>query len=75
MPIHIGRWHIEYHKRAIYITREPNPNCPNCNGSRGGWIAYGTDADWDECACLAQLRNWRIPLWPSTNRAYTEEPL
>lgn len=73
-PMRIGRWHIEWHQRAIHITREPDPNCPNCNGSRGGWIGTNTHADWDECQCLDQLRTWRIPLWRRPNHWHIQEP-
>ncbi|MEV8403571.1 hypothetical protein [Streptomyces niveus] len=74
MPIRIGRWHIEYHQRAIHIVREPAPNCPDCNGTGGGWIGTSQHADWDECACLDDVRTWRLPLWLRATRQYTEEP-
>ncbi|MDX3230550.1 hypothetical protein [Streptomyces sp. ME19-01-6] len=63
MPIRKGRWQIELHRRAIHITREPDPDCPDCTGNRGGWQPNGTGPDWDECPCLDQLRTWRVPLW------------
>jgi hypothetical protein len=59
-----GRWQIELHQRAIYLTRQPDPHCPDCRGDLGGWVPHGADVDWDECACLDQLRTWRLPLWP-----------
>lgn len=71
--ITFGRWTAELYQRAIHVTREPDPHCPNCAGSRGGWIPYGDDADWDECSCLDQLRTWRLPLWPGA-RTTAEEP-
>ncbi|MFJ2110544.1 hypothetical protein ACIOEX_01225 [Streptomyces sp. NPDC087850] len=74
MPLRIGRWQAELHQRAIHITREPDPHCPNCAGSRGSWMPHHLGADWDECACLDQLRTWRIPLWPHANHQYTKEP-
>ncbi|WP_445520517.1 hypothetical protein [Streptomyces sp. NEAU-174] len=71
MPIRIGRWQAELHQRAIYITREPNPNCPDCSGERRAWWV---DSPYDEpCHCLDQLRTWRLPLW--RRRPYpVEEP-
>lgn len=63
MPIRLGRWEIDLYQRAIHITREPDPDCPDCAGEKGGWIAYRGDAEWDECQCLDQLRTWRFPLW------------
>lgn len=72
MSIRIGRWQLELHRRAIHITREPDPNCPDCFGSRGGWQPTNFGADWDECQCLDQLRTWRIPYWPRTTTTYAE---
>lgn len=63
MAIRLGRWEMDIYQRAIHITREPDPHCLECSGEKGGWIAYGGDVDWDECACLDQLRTWRLPLW------------
>jgi hypothetical protein len=73
MGIRIGRWHLNTTLRAVYITREPDPTCPNCAGSSGSWMPHGIDADWDECPCLDQLRTWTIPLLPR-NRNYEEAP-
>ncbi|MFE9850258.1 hypothetical protein ACFYPN_15810 [Streptomyces sp. NPDC005576] len=73
MKIHIGRWRLSAIRRAVYIGHEPNPNCPDCRGSWGGWTT-NTHTDWDECHCLAQLRTWTIPLWPRTTRHYEEAP-
>ncbi|MEU7032678.1 hypothetical protein ABZ958_03205 [Streptomyces sp. NPDC046237] len=73
MPVRLGRLQLELHRRAIHITREPNPHCPDCSGSRGGWIPIGGDVDWDECQCLDQLRTWRLPIWPPA-RHTSEEP-
>ncbi|WP_458089340.1 hypothetical protein [Streptomyces malaysiensis] len=74
MPIRIGRWQIELHQRAIYITREPDPNCPDCRGSQGAWQAHDCGGDWDECPCLDQLRTWRLPLWRRRPSYYSEAP-
>ncbi|MEV0779235.1 hypothetical protein [Streptomyces sp. NPDC050428] len=74
MTIRIGRWHIEYHQLAIHLTREPDPHCPNCGGTGGGWMSHRLGADWDECPCLDAIRTWRLPLWPRAHRQYTEEP-
>lgn len=74
MPIRIGRWQLELHQRAIHITREPDPNCPHCRGSQGGWQRNGHGADWGECPCLDQLRTWRLPLWRRNTSYYTEAP-
>lgn len=67
-PIHIGRWWIEYHRRAIHITAEPkravDPNCTSCRGQGGhGWITEHDSPDWEDCQCVEELHNWRIPLW------------
>ncbi|WP_100577198.1 hypothetical protein [Streptomyces sp. CB01201] len=70
--LRIGRWTVGLYQRAVNVTREPDPNCPDCSGSRGGWIAYGSDAGWDECACLDQLRTFRLPLWPRARHTETE---
>lgn len=59
-----GRWTVELYRRAIHLTRHPDPNCPDCNGTLGGWAQHGDIHDWDTCACLNQLRFWRLPLWP-----------
>jgi hypothetical protein len=64
-----GRWQIELHQRAIHLTRQPDPNCTDCRGSQGGWIPHRLGADWDECACLDQLRTWTLRLWPRRNPA------
>jgi hypothetical protein len=74
MPIRLGRMEVEYHRRALHFTRNPDPNCPDCSGRRGhGWIIDDGEVDWDECQCVDQLRTWRLPLWPS--RPYSaEEP-
>lgn len=73
MPIRLGRWEIDIYQRAIHITREPNPHCPDCAGEKGGWITYSVGADWDECRCLDQLHTWRLPIW--TRRPYAmQEP-
>lgn len=74
MPIRLGRWEIDIYQRAIHITREPDPNCPDCAGHRGhGWITSSGNADWDECRCLDDVRTWRLPLW--IRRPYpAEEP-
>ncbi|MFJ1696230.1 hypothetical protein ACIOHC_13925 [Streptomyces sp. NPDC088252] len=71
-PIRIGRWTAELHQRAIHITREPDPNCPDCSGGGGGWMPNGFGADWDECLCLDQLRTWSVPLWFRTRRQCPE---
>jgi hypothetical protein len=68
-PIRFGRWTAELHQRAVHVTREPDPNC---SGSGGGWISHRMGADWDECACLDQLRTWRLPVWPRSQRTETE---
>jgi hypothetical protein len=64
MPIRLGRWHAEIHRRGLWITREPDPNCAHCSGRGGHWRLVGTGAELDECHCLDQLRTWRLPLWP-----------
>lgn len=69
----IGRWTVELYHRAVHLTRQPDPKCPDCAGSQGGWIRYGGDAGWDECPCLDQLRTWRLPLWPG-RPVTAEEP-
>lgn len=69
--ITIGRWTAELHRRAFYITRQPDRNCPECGGTGGGWVPHGLGADWNECPCLDQIRTWRIPLAP--RRRYPEE--
>jgi hypothetical protein len=74
MPIRIGRLQLELHQRAIHLTREPDPNCADCGGSRGGWMTPGPSWEWDECACLDQLRTWRLPLWPRRTATYSTEP-
>lgn len=74
MPISIGRWTVDIFQRALHLTREPDPNCPDCVGSRGGFAPLGRDADWIECRCLDQLRTWRMPLWPRRTTTYTTEP-
>ncbi|WP_255951602.1 hypothetical protein [Streptomyces odontomachi] len=62
MPIRLGRWHIEVHRRGLWITREPDPDCPHCRGGRRAWWI---DSPYDEpCPCLNQLRTWRLHLWP-----------
>ncbi|MBQ1165376.1 hypothetical protein KBZ21_46130, partial [Streptomyces sp. A73] len=58
------RWIVEWHQRAIHITRLPTPNCPQCGGSGGGWIPTRLGADWDEGPCLDAIHTWRIPLAP-----------
>lgn len=76
MNIRIGRWHLEWHQRAIHITRLPDPDCPDCGGTGGGWAAAAGrfTTDWDECHCLDQLHTWRLPLGPRGRRGYTPEP-
>lgn len=72
----IGRWQIELHQRAVYLTRQPkaDPNCPSCHGHGGhGYVTEGGDADWDACHCLDWLRTIRIPLAPRTKRQHAEE--
>jgi hypothetical protein len=69
-----GRWQFELHQRAIHLTRQPNPRCPDCRGSQGGWMPHRLGADWDECACLDQLRTWRLPLWPGRATTGQEYP-
>jgi len=72
--VRIGRLQLELHQRAIHLTREPDPNCSNCAGSRGGFTPLGLDADWIECRCLDQLRTWRMPLWSRPASTYSGEP-
>lgn len=72
-----GRWQLELHQRAIYLTRQPkaDPNCTACRGQGGhGWITEFGSADWEDCHCLQQIRTWRLPMWPRTARPYTGEP-
>jgi hypothetical protein len=64
MPARVGRLQIQLQQGAIYLTREPDPNCLDCSGSRGGWVPIGGDVDWGECSCLDQLRTWHLRLWP-----------
>lgn len=62
-----GRWQIELHRRAIYLTRQPkaDPKCGACHGRGGhGWITASGDPDWEDCHCVSWLRTWRLPLWP-----------
>ncbi|QIP87590.1 hypothetical protein GLX30_30205 [Streptomyces sp. Tu 2975] len=74
MLIRLGRWTFDVFQRALHITREPDPNCADCNGSGGGWMPITLGADWDECGCLDQLRTWRLPLAPRRRATYTTEP-
>ncbi|WP_217235410.1 hypothetical protein [Streptomyces sp. AC555_RSS877] len=67
-----GRWQVELHQRAIHLTRQPDPKCPECHGDLGGW-PLGNRDNWSDCACIDQLRTWRLPLWP--RRADTREDL
>ncbi|MER6098407.1 hypothetical protein ABT154_21615 [Streptomyces sp. NPDC001728] len=69
MTVRIGRVLLDLHRSALYIAREPDPNCPDCRGSCGGWIPNGANTDWDECHCLSQLRTWTLRLWPRRNPA------
>lgn len=76
MNIRLGRWQVEYHQRAIHITREPqaNPKCTDCLGRGGhGYITGDGDGGWDYCHCFDFLA-WHLPLWRRANRQYTEEP-
>ena len=73
MPVRVGRLQLELHRQAIHLTREPDPNCPDCSGGGGGWVPLGGDVDWDECHCLDQIRHWTLRLWPRRTRTY-EEP-
>ncbi|MFD8919405.1 hypothetical protein ACFV0Y_16500 [Streptomyces sp. NPDC059569] len=63
MPIRIRRWQVELYQRAIHVTREPDPNCPDCGGMCGGWSGNAQRASWDECHCLDDIRTWRLPIW------------
>lgn len=69
----IGRWQLELHQRAIHLTRTPDPKCPACRGTLGGW-PLGDPADWTDCACIDQLRTWRLPLWPRRTTTSKEIP-
>lgn len=73
----IGRWQLELHQRAIYLTRQPkaDPKCAYCLGHGGhGWVTEFDNVDWEDCTCVEQIRTWRLPLWPRSNRAYRTEP-
>jgi hypothetical protein len=73
----IGRWQIELHQRALYLTRQPkaDPNCGACSGRGGhGWITADGGGDWEDCHCLSWLRTWRLPLWPRRNTRTEEYP-
>jgi hypothetical protein len=74
VPIHFGRWTLDVFQRALHITREPHPDCPDCTGTGGGWMPHHLDNGWDECQCLDQLRTWRLPLAPRRRATYIEEP-
>ncbi|MFE9337712.1 hypothetical protein [Streptomyces sp. NPDC007063] len=68
----LGRWVIEWHQRALYITRQPDPNCTKCGGDQANWWFDGPD--WEPCTCIDQLRVWRIPLTPWRHRETEEVP-
>ncbi|MFH8410700.1 hypothetical protein ACH4FX_38905 [Streptomyces sp. NPDC018019] len=64
--IRIGRWEIELYQRALHLFRGPDPHCTRCGGTGGGWVPTGHGPDWDGCACLDDIRTWRLPLWRRT---------
>lgn len=70
-PISIGRWDIDVFQRALHLTREPKPDCPDCASSGGGWMPHHLGAGWEDCHCVDQIRVWRLPLW--FRRTTTEE--
>ncbi|GAA1065282.1 hypothetical protein [Streptomyces asiaticus] len=75
MRTRIGRWQIELHQRAIYIQRQPKPNCTHCKGT--GELQYGPgigpdgeDPDIAPCRCWNPYRSLRIPLGPRPVERY-----
>jgi hypothetical protein len=71
--LRLGRWQLEYHRRALHLTQVPDPDCRDCQG-RGAWRPGHFGADWHQCPCLDQLRVWRVPLWRRELRTYAQEP-
>lgn len=67
--IHIGRWAVELHWRAIYLQQRPKPDCTDCAGR--GTTDYLWQADSETCPCWDPYRTKRIPLW---RRAKIAEP-
>ncbi|MFJ3878010.1 hypothetical protein ACIPW5_11175 [Streptomyces sp. NPDC090077] len=33
MPLTLGRWRIDRYENAIWLQRQPDPNCLDCNGA------------------------------------------
>ncbi|MET9517479.1 hypothetical protein [Streptomyces sp. NPDC002994] len=66
--IRIGRWTAELYQRAIYLQKQPDPHCRDCQGN--GEVAYGPglgpfgeEPDIQPCPCWDPYRSLRIPLW------------
>lgn len=73
----VGRWQIELHQRALYLTRQPkaDPNCTACSGHGGhGITTEDGSGDWEDCHCLSWLRTWRLPLAPRRGTRTEEYP-
>lgn len=64
MTIRIGRWELSSYRRAIHLTRGPEPCCPTCAG-HGGVEVYVTPdiAETELCDCWDPTPVARIPLW------------
>ncbi|MER5312738.1 hypothetical protein ABT034_33755 [Streptomyces sp. NPDC002773] len=68
----LGRWQIELHQRALYLTRLPaaDPDCVSCGGLGGhGYITQLGDGDWADCHCVTGPHAWSLRLWPRRNPA------
>ncbi|MFD7609661.1 hypothetical protein [Streptomyces sp. NPDC059828] len=63
MNIRIRRWHFEWHQRALYITRLPDPKCPDCDGHGAVTEETAFGPEYDYCHCWDPTPVVRIPLW------------
>lgn len=73
MPVHLGRYGIDYHRRAIHIQQTPDAHCRDCHGAGGWWEPSPTGPDPVTCHCTDRLRHIRIPLWRQPRRHRYEE--
>ncbi|WP_406297718.1 hypothetical protein OG948_19215 [Embleya sp. NBC_00888] len=71
----IGRWFIYRVHREVRVERGADPNCRECDGLGGWFVAHDVypEPDLDVCPCNDGPRI-RIPLGRRTRTAYSTEP-
>lgn len=65
--ITIRRWRIDLYESAIYIQKQPDPKCSDCEGTGSHYGSFASNREADEpdiipCRCWDPFRNLRIPL-------------